>query len=42
MNEALQSPVIEINMGQLNIRIFQGFHIYTEPMVLGSNLNLSR
>jgi hypothetical protein len=42
VNESLQGIVIEIYVAEFNVRIFQGFHVHTEPMVLGSNLNLTR
>ena len=42
VNESLQGVVIEIYVAELNIRIFQRFHVHTEPVVLGSNLNFAR
>jgi hypothetical protein len=42
MNESFQGIVIEIYVAELNVRVFQRFHVHTEPVVLGSNLDLAR
>ena len=41
VQKSLHCIVIQIDMARLNVRIFQGFHIHTEPVVLGRNLHLS-
>ena len=42
VDKAFQCIVIEINVAQLNVRVFQGFHVHAEAMVLRCNLHLAR
>jgi len=41
MYKALQGPVIQIDVTQLNVGIVQGFHIHAESMILGCDLYLA-
>lgn len=41
MPHTLKGLVVEVDMGYLNLRIFDGIYIYTEAVVLGGNLHLA-
>ncbi len=42
MPHSLESLVVEIDVGDLHFRVFDGIHVHTETMVLGRDLDLAR
>ena len=39
VDQALQGPVVQVDMARFKVRILQRFHINAEPVVLRSDLN---